>query len=318
MFTILSSLAQDESRNISENCKWGIRSKFKKGEMHVNTHKFLGYDKMDGKLVINEREAKIVRRIYREFLWGHSPQEIAKGLEDEGIEGCMGAKKWYPSTVINILKNEKHMGDALLQKSYTADFLTKKQVKNHGEVTQVYVKGSHIGIIDKETWNAVQLEFARREEFVKEHGLKGYGYGRECNPFTSRIFCGECGSPYTRHTWRSRGIMQWQCKNHMTDGKVTCVNGFVSQSDLESGFVKAYNMLLKHKEILIPRWKDTIETGNELERLRAKQFLDLSEQPELECYVPELAQMIIQMVIIKGIKKYEFTFMDGSRETVCV
>lgn len=250
-------------------------------------------------------------------LWD-SPQEIAKGLEDEEIEGCMGAKKWYPSTVINILKNEKHMGDALLQKSYTADFLTKKQVKNHGEVTQVYVKGSHIGIIDKETWNAVQLEFARREEFVKEHGLKGYGYGRECNPFTSRIFCGECGSPYTRHTWRSRGIMQWQCKNHMTNGKVTCVNGFVSQNDLELGFVKAYNMLLKHKEILIPRWKDTIETGNALERLRAKQFLDLSEQPELECYVPELAQMVIQMVIIKGIKKYEFTFMDGSRETVCV
>ena len=117
LFTILSSLAQDESRNISENCKWGIRSKFKKGEMHLNTHKFLGYDKVDGKLVINEREAKIVRRIYREFLWGHSPQEIAKGLEDEKIEGCMGAKKWYPSTVINILKNEKHMGDALLQKS---------------------------------------------------------------------------------------------------------------------------------------------------------------------------------------------------------
>ena len=104
----------------------------------------------------------------------------------------------------------------------------------------------------------------------------------------------------------------------MTNGKVTCVNGFVSQSDLESGFVKAYNMLLKHKEILIPRWKDTIETGNALERLRVKQFLDLSEQPELECYVPELAQMVIQMVIIKGIKKYEFTFMDGSRETVCV
>ena len=104
----------------------------------------------------------------------------------------------------------------------------------------------------------------------------------------------------------------------MTDGKVTCVNGFVSQSDLELGFVKAYNMLLKHKEILIPRWQDTIETGNALERLRAKQFLDLSEQPELECYVPELAQMVIQMVIIKGIKKYEFTFMDGNRETVCV
>lgn len=104
----------------------------------------------------------------------------------------------------------------------------------------------------------------------------------------------------------------------MTDGKVTCVNGFVSQSDLESGFVKAYNMLLSRKEDLIPCWKNTIETGNALEKLRAKQFMELSEQPELECYVPELAQLVIQMVIVKGAKKYEFTFMDGNRERVSV
>lgn len=318
LFTILSSLAQDESRNISENCKWGIRSKFKNGEMHINTHKFLGYDKVDGQLVINDREAKIVRRIYQEFLWGRSPREIAKGLEDEGVVGCMGAHKWYPSTVVNILKNEKHMGDALLQKSYTADFLTKKQVKNHGEVTQVYVKDSHKGIIDKETWKAVQLEFSRREAFVQEHGLSGYGYGRECNPFTSRIFCGECGSSYTRHTWKNRGIMQWQCKNHMTNGKVTCTNGFVSQYDLERGFVKAYNALMNRKDILVSKWKKTIRNGNELEIIRAKQFLALCEQPILECFVPELAQLVIQMILVQGAKKYEFTFMDGSKENVWV
>lgn len=88
----------------------GHTIQIQKGEMHVNTHKFLGYDKVDGKLVINEREAKIVRRIYREFLWGQSPQEIAKGLEDEGLEGCMGSKKWYPSTVINILKTKSIWG----------------------------------------------------------------------------------------------------------------------------------------------------------------------------------------------------------------
>lgn len=318
LFTILSSLAQDESRNISENCKWGIRSKFKNGEMHLNTHKFLGYDKVDGRLVINDREAKVVRRIYQEFIWGRSPREIAKGLEDDAVEGCMGSHKWYPSTVINILKNEKHMGDALLQKSYTADFLTKKQVKNHGEITQVYVKDSHKGIIDKETWNAVQLEFARRKEFVKEHGLKGYGYGRECNPFTSRVFCGECGSAYTRHSWKSRGILQWQCKNHMRDGKVNCVNRFVSQYDLEKGFVKAYNSLMEYKEQRIPGWKKTVETGNALEKLRAEQFLELCGQPALTCFVPELAQLVIRMVVIKGAEKYEFTFMDGSREVVSV
>jgi site-specific DNA recombinase len=104
----------------------------------------------------------------------------------------------------------------------------------------------------------------------------------------------------------------------MTNGKVTCVNRFVGQSDLESGFVRAYNMLMSRKEDLIPRWKKAIETGNALEKLRAKQFMELSEQPELECYVPELAQLVIQKVIVKGAKKYEFTFMDGSREMVSV
>ena len=218
LFTILSSLAQDESRNISENCKWGIRSKFKNGEMHINTSKFLGYDKdEDGKLVINEDEAKTVRRIYGEFLGGRNPQEIAKGLEDDGVLGCQGQTRWYTTTVIGILKNEKHMGDALLQKTYTADFLTKKQVKNHGEIAQVYVKNSHTGIIDKETWDAVQEEFGRRDAFMKRHGLAKYVYGSDCNPFTSKIFCGECGSSYTKHSWKKRGVEQWQCKNHRVD-----------------------------------------------------------------------------------------------------
>ncbi|MFR9132524.1 MAG: recombinase family protein, partial [[Ruminococcus] lactaris] len=130
LFTILSSLAQDESRNISENCKWGIRTKFKNGEMHLNTFKFLGYDKDEnGKLIINREQAKTVRRIYRDFLWGLNPAQIAKELEDEQVPGCLGQTKWYASTVIGILKQEKHMGDALLQKTYTADFLTKRQVQ---------------------------------------------------------------------------------------------------------------------------------------------------------------------------------------------
>lgn len=314
LFTILSSLAQDESRNISENCKWGIRTKFRKGEMHLNTYKFIGYDKVDGKLVINEKEAEIVRRIYREFLWGSNPRQIARGLEEDGVEGCLGSKKWYPSTVENILKNEKHKGDALLQKSYTADFLTKKQVKNQGEVAQVYVKDSHEGIIDKETWEAVQLEFERRERFKAEHGLKTYGYGNGCNPFSGRIFCGNCGSPYTKHSWKSRGVEQWQCRNHITNGKVTCINGFVKNEDLESGFVKAYNMLMADRERNFPEWERMQAEGNPLERLRAGQFLELAGEPPLTVFVPELAELVIQEVSILNEKEYEFVFIEGSRK----
>ena len=116
------------------------------------------------------------------------------------------------------------MGDALLQKTYTADFLTKRQVKNNGEVGTGLCKGQHKGIVDKETWNAVQEEFERREKFMQKHGTDRYSYGSECYPFCEKIFCGECGSLFTRHSWKSRGIIQWQCKNHRKDGKVACTN----------------------------------------------------------------------------------------------
>jgi len=245
LFTILSSLAQDESRNISENCKWGIRTKFKNGEMHLNTAKFLGYDKDEnGKLVINPKEAKTVKRIFKEFLWGRSPQEIAKELEAEGVPGCSGQTKWYASTVLNILQNEKHMGDALLQKTYTADYLTKRQVKNKGEVTQVYVKDSHKGIIDKDIWRAVQEELERRKVFLAEHGVTKYNCGTECNPFTNKIYCKKCGNVYSKHTWKSRGVEQWQCTNHRTEGKLTCSNAHVANDRLERAFVKAFNILI--------------------------------------------------------------------------
>lgn len=118
-------------RNLQvHNCKWGIRTKFKNGELHLNTTTFLGYDKDENrKLVINGEQAETIRKIYREFLEGRNPQEIAQGLEDDKVPGCLGQTKWYPSTVLGILRNEKHKGDALLQKTYTADFLMKKQVK---------------------------------------------------------------------------------------------------------------------------------------------------------------------------------------------
>ena len=319
LFTILSSLAQDESRNISENCKWGIRTKFKNGEMHLNTFKFLGYDKDEnGKLVINKEQAKTVRRIYRDFLIGINPAQIAKELTEEKVPGCLGQTKWYPSTVIGILKQEKHMGDALLQKTYTADFLTKRQVKNNGEIAQVYVKDSHKGIIDKETWNAVQEEFERREKFMQKHGTDRYSYGSECYPFCEKIFCGECGSLFTRHSWKSRGIIQWQCKNHRKDGKVACTNAYVDNADLEKGFVKAFNRLVGEREKHIERWNSMKLDGTPLEKIRAGQMMEATESGQLQQYVPEAAQLVLEEITIFGAKKYEFAFLEGSRIKVSV
>ena len=141
LLTIMSSLAQEESRSISENCTWGQRKRFQDGKVTVPFKRFLGYDRgEDGNLVVNEEQAVIVRRIYGLFLQGKTPYAIARQLTEEGIPTPGGKKNWGKKTVESILTNEKYKGDALLQKVYTTDFLTKKKKKNEGEVPQYYVE----------------------------------------------------------------------------------------------------------------------------------------------------------------------------------
>ena len=139
------------------------------------------------------------------------------------------------------------MGDALLKKTYTADFLTKRQVRNNGEIAQVYVKDSHKVTIDKQTWNAVQEEFDRREKFMESHGTDRYSYGADCMPFCEKVVCGECKSLFTRHSWSSRGIVQWQCKNHRKDGKVACTNAYVDFAD----GLSARTLIEKYPNLLV-------------------------------------------------------------------
>ena len=164
LLTIMAGIAQEESRSISENCKWGQRQRFSKGEVSVPYKRFLGYDRgEDGGLVVNEEQAKIVRRIYDEFLNGATPYAIAKGLTEDKIPTPGGKEVWSRIVVKSILTNEKYKGDALLQKVFTVDYLTKQKKKNNGEVTRYYVEGSHEAIIPPEVWERVQAELERRK-----------------------------------------------------------------------------------------------------------------------------------------------------------
>ena len=157
LFTILSSLAQEESRNISENTTWGIRANFKRGKPHLNVKQLMGYEKDEkGDLVIDERQAAVVRRIYREFLDGKLPLEIAKELNREGVCGVHGRPCWAAVTIIRMLKNEKYVGDLLMQKTYTKDFMGKVQIKNSGEVEQYYIRDNHPAIISRQEWDLAQ------------------------------------------------------------------------------------------------------------------------------------------------------------------
>ena len=178
LITIMSSLAQEESRSISENVTWGQRKRFADGKVTVPFGMFLGYDKgEDGNLVLNEEEAVIIKRIYGMFLQGMTPYGIAKQLTEEGILTPAKKKKWSAGTVKSILSNEKYKGDALLQKSYTVDFLTKKKKENEGEIPQYYVENNHEAIIDSSIFEMVQIELERRQTGKNRHSLEKLNAG---------------------------------------------------------------------------------------------------------------------------------------------
>ncbi len=311
LFTILSSLAQDESRNISENCKWGIRSKFRKGIPHINTNRFMGYDKTEeGRLVINKKEAEIVKRIFREFLEGFNPEDIARGLNEDGIPGVSGEPKWVRATIIGMLQNEKYAGAALLQKWYTEDFLTKKLRKNEGEIDQYYVKDSHPAIISQEEWNAVQLEFERREAFCEEHHLKCYGYRADKNPFVSKVICKHCGHAYGRKAWENRDLAYWKCKTK------ACKGENVKEAVINKAFVIAWNSIVENQEEYVGWWKELRQSENPLLRIRAKQMEALVKEGAITSAVPELVQMTLEEIMVNDSRHFTICFLDGTSKEV--
>ena len=165
LITVMSSLAQEESRNISENTRWGMRKAFQDGKVFVPFKHFLGYDRgPEGELVINEEQAETVRLIYRLFLEGKTFYGIAAELTRRQIPTPYGKSLWRTRTIKNILKNEKYKGDALLQKRYSRDFLNRKMLPNNGEVPQYYIKGNHEPIIDPQIYEQAQEELKIRRE----------------------------------------------------------------------------------------------------------------------------------------------------------
>ncbi len=253
MITIMSSLAQEESRSISENVTWGIRKSMADGKFSLAYKHFLGYEKgEDGLPQIVQKEAKIVQEIYQMFLDGKTIRTIADYLTSQGIPTPMGKEKWSVSTITSILTNEKYKGDALLQKTYTADFLTKSVRKNHGEVPQYYIKDSHPAIIDPETFGLVQKEMERRRP--NRHKL------HRSSPFTAKIICGDCGGYYGRKVWHSNSKHRkyiWHC-NQKYETEKACSTPNLDESTIKAAFVEAFNQILGDKERYIDRFGEML------------------------------------------------------------
>lgn len=234
LLTIMSSLAQEEARSISENCTWGQRKRFADGKATVPFSRFLGYDRgEDGGLVVNEEQAQTVRRIYQLFLQGETTYGIAKLLTWEGVPTPGGGKRWSRLVIESILTNEKYKGDALLQKAFTVDYLTKRKKLNEGEVPQYYVKDSHEGIVTPELFAQVQQEFERRRDPAE----------RTCaDIFSSRLKCGVCGGNYEpeviHSTHRYRRTL-WKC--------TACGSAHLMEAEIRAAFVGALNSLTPEK-----------------------------------------------------------------------
>lgn len=264
LLTIMASLAQQESASLSQNVKLGLQFRYQEGKVQVNHEHFLGYTKNeDGNLIVVEEEVKIVRRIFREYLEGASFRNIAEGLERDKIKTGGKKYKWHLSTVQGILRNEKYIGDALLQKTITTDFIEKTRIKNDGSVPQYYVKDSQEAIIPRDIFTQVQEEMVRRANlFSGEDGKKKRVYSSKY-ALSSICTCSKCGDIYRRIAWNNRGkhSIVWRCCTRVENGPAACDAPTVQETELQQATVKAINLLVRSSSSTLDILMHNIETA---------------------------------------------------------
>ena len=241
ILTILASLAQEESRSISENVSWGVRAKFKEGKFTLPYKKFLGYKRGDdGMPEIIPEEAEIVKRIYALFLSGNTSVMIANELTSEGIPTPSGKAKWLAGTIESILTNEKYCGDAILQKTFTPDYLTGIKKVNEGELAQYHHTGTHEGIVAPSTFEMVQSEIERRKVLGRRYSGK--------DPFSSRIICGECGGLYGGKVWCSNTKYRrtiFRCNQKYNKDNAACSTPHFTEDGIKDAFLTVFNRMLR-------------------------------------------------------------------------
>ena len=285
LITIMSSIAQEESRSISENVTWGQRKRFQDGKITLPYKHFLGYERganKDAPPVVNPEQAVIIRKIYSLFIHGKTPGGIARQLTQEHIPTPSGKEIWRTSTIESILTNEKYRGSARLQKKFTTDFLTKTMKKNEGEVPQYYIEESHEAIIDPVEWDIVQEEIQRRKQIGKAYSGKSV--------FGSKIVCAECGGFYGSKTWHSTDKYKtiiWQC-NSKFDKK--CSTPHLTEEDIKKRFLQVYNSMIANKKEIVAACNEAISVVTDTTKID-EEISELLQEIEI---VTELTKKYVE------------------------
>jgi DNA invertase Pin-like site-specific DNA recombinase len=235
ILTMLAATAQEESRSTSENITWATSKRFEQGEARFV--RILGYKKVKGKRwVIDPKEAAAVREIFRQFLEGRTPTEIANHFIRNGYVKANGRNDWTNVAITSILRNERYVGDVVCQKTFTEDYLTHKKVVNKGQKTKYYIKDHHEGIIDRDTFESVQKMLKPKTKGVKRGPSKRYD-------FTGRIVCGECGANY--HRYKTRGYVTWRCSTRMKSVRLCKMDGIKDETiykALKKAFIEKFEI----------------------------------------------------------------------------
>lgn len=265
LITIMSCFAQAESESISKNVSWGVRQSFKNGNVPMQYARLLGYRKgHDGNAEIIPEEAEVVKEIYRCYLDGMSMNLIADRLNEKGLTTKGGSSPYRKMVVQRILTNEKYTGDALLQKTYVTDCITKKMRKNNGELPKYLVKNHHEPIISRSDFNRVQEEMARRSaKRTIADKLTKTGQGKYSAKYalSELLICGECGEHYRRVTWTAKGFkeVKWRCVSRIQYGKKKCHSSpTVDEQALHRAIVSAINEFCEVKDDVAKALRESI------------------------------------------------------------
>ena len=262
MLTVLSAMAQQESENISSHVKLGLQMKLKRGEL-IGYNGCLGYvyDKESKQISVNYEEAEIVRYIFERYCQGVGCTTIAKELTSMKYTTPTGKKKWHESTIRGILKNEKYKGDVLQGKTYTTDPISHRRVVNMGEENMYYMQEHHEPIISERMFNQAQ-EILQKRGGVRGSGRRKGNFSRKY-PFSSRLYCGFCGSLLTRRNWHSgtkNSITVWHCMEFVKHGKENCPHcKAIKESIIEEAFTQSYKLLCDSNKELIKIFLDEME-----------------------------------------------------------
>ncbi len=312
MLTIFSSMAQEEARNISDNVKWGIRKRFKDGNVKINTSRFLGYDKDEnGQIIINESEAKTVKMIFNLFIAGLSYKQIADKLTKNEIKNGRGLVKWNHSSIMGILSNEKYSGDAILQKRVVLDYLTHRSVKNENHVPMYHIIDNHEPIISKEVFQIVQTLKNKRSITSTASTFK------TTYPLSGLVHCGYCGRIMNRHYYsygKPNQRIVLSCKNRYQE-IIDCPGENIDNQTLENACVTAIKHINLFDDTIINKTVDIIAstfTSDKIMNEIAKLKDDITKA---ESAISKIIEAKINDADVSKSKYYNDLY-EGKRKTI--